>query len=128
MVAALVAGALFSRQILWTPISAINMTDIVSNQFKMSNAAFAGTDKNNQPFKIRASVARQEYDNPDLVFLDDVSGTVNRITDGKIITDNISARDGVYNRGDKTITLTGNVKINSSTGDRVRTNELVIKL
>ncbi len=128
MVAALVAGALFSRQILWTPISAINMTDIVSNQFKMSNAAFAGTDKNNQPFRIRATTARQEYDNPDLVFLDNVSGNVNRVIDGRIITDNIVARNGLYNRADKTVTLTGNVKIDSSNGDKVRTNELVIKL
>ncbi len=128
MVAALVAGALFSRQILWTPISAINMTDIVSNQFKMSGASFAGTDKNNQPFKLRATTARQEYENPDLVFMDDVSGTVNRMSDGKIITDNIVANKGVYNRTDRTITLTGRVRINSSTGDKVITNELVIKL
>ena len=59
MVAALIAGALFTRQILWTPISAINMTDIVSNQFKMSDAKFSGTDENGQPFKIYAATGRQ---------------------------------------------------------------------
>ena len=59
MVAALVAGALFTQQLLWTPITAINMQDIVANQFKMSGAVFAGTDKNGEPFKLRAKTARQ---------------------------------------------------------------------
>ncbi|MDE6478452.1 MAG: hypothetical protein K2L94_04380, partial [Alphaproteobacteria bacterium] len=62
MVAALVAGALFTQQLLWTPITAINMQDIVANQFKMSGAVFAGTDKNGEPFRLRATTARQEYD------------------------------------------------------------------
>lgn len=128
MVAALVAGSLFSKQLLWTPISAINMTDIVSNQFKMSGASFAGTDTNGEPFKMRAKSARQEYENPDIIFLDQVAGTVNRKTDGQTITDNIVANAGRYNRKKKTITLLGNVRINSSNGDRVITDELVIKL
>lgn len=128
MVAALVAGALFTKQLLWTPISAINMTDIVSNQFKMSGASFAGTDTNGEPFKIRAKSGRQEYDNPNIIFLDTVSGTINRKSGGKTITDNISANSGQYNRDKKTIRLLGNVKIDSSNGDKLRTKELVIRL
>lgn len=128
MVAALVAGSLFTRQLLWTPISAINMTDIVSNQFKMSGASFAGTDANGKPFKLRAQTGRQEYDNPNVIFLETVSGTVTRQTNGQDITDDISARTGRYNRTNKTITLNGNVRINSSNGDKVLTDELVIKL
>ena len=128
MIAALVAGSLFTKQILWTPISAINMTDIVSNQFKMTNASFIGNDKDGEPFKINARVGRQEYDTPNIIFLDDVSGTVSRTTDGKKIVDNIVARTGKYNRTDKTITLIGNVRVDSSNGDKIRTDELVIKL
>ncbi|MBE6457646.1 MAG: hypothetical protein E7011_02465 [Alphaproteobacteria bacterium] len=128
MIAALVAGSLFTKQILWTPISAINMTDIVSNQFKMSGASFVGTDKNGNPFKIRAATGYQEYATPDIIFLDSVSGTVTRTTGGVKITDNISARHGQYNRANKQITLTGNVRVDSSNGDQVRTNELVIRL
>lgn len=128
MVAALVAGSLFTKQLIWTPISAINMMDIVSNQFKMSGASFAGTDQNGEPFKIRAKTARQEYDNPDVIYLDIVSGTVSRQTNGQKITDDISARSGEYNRSGKTITLRGNVRINSSNGDKVLTEELVIRL
>lgn len=128
MVAALVAGALFTKQILWTPISAINMTDIVSNQFKMSGASFVGTDKNGEPFKLRAQTGYQEYDNPDIIFMDTVSGTIRRTTNNTKITDNITANRGQYNRTKKTITLTGNVHVDSSNGDQLRTKELVIRL
>ena len=128
MVVALVAGVLFTKQLLWTPISVINMTDIVTNQFKMSGASFVGTDKNGQPFKLQAKTGYQAYENPDVVFMDAVSGTVSRETGGARITDNIVADKGQYNRKDKTISLTGNVRVDSSNGDKIRTDELVIKL
>lgn len=128
MIAALVAGSLFTKQLLWTPISAINMTDIVSNQFKMSGASFSGIDKNGNPFKLRAKTGHQEYDTPDIVFLDAISGTITRNSNGNKITDNIIANTGKYNKTKKTITLNGDVRVDSSNGDRVRTNELVIKL
>lgn len=128
MIAALVAAPLFTKQLLWTPISAVNMTDIVSNQFKMSGASFVGTDKNGEPFRLRAKTGYQEYDNPDIIFMDTVSGTISRVTGGKKITDTITANRGQYNRTKKHITLTGNVRVDSSNGDKVRTNELVIKL
>lgn len=128
MIASLIAGALFTKQILWTPISAINTVDIISNQFKMSNASFSGTDKNGEPFMIRASSGRQEYDNPDIVFLDNVSGQTTRIDNGKKITDNISARNAQYNRKTKTITLLGHVRVDSSNGDKILTDEMVIQL
>ncbi len=128
MVAALVAGALFTKQLLWTPISAINMTDIVTNQFKMTGASFVGTDKNGEPFKLRAKVGYQEYDNPDVVFMDSVAGTISRVTGGTKVVDNITANRGQYNRVHKKITLTGNVRVDSSNGDKVRTEELVIRL
>lgn len=128
MVAALVAGTLFTKQLLWTPISAINMKEIASNQFKMSNASFSGTDKNGHPFKIRAKIARQEYNNPDIVFVEGVSGTITRKSGGQIITDVISARTGRYSRVTKSITLRGNVHVDSSNGDKINTEELVVQL
>jgi hypothetical protein len=101
MIASLIAGSLFTKQLLWTPISAINMSDIVTNQFKMSNASFVGTDKNGQPFKLNAKIGYQEYENPDIVFMETVSGKINRISDGKVITDNITAKTGQYNQTKK---------------------------
>ena len=94
MIAALVAGSLFTKQLLWTPISAINMNDIVANQFKMSNASFIGTDKNGEPFKIHAKIGYQEYENPDIVFMETVSGVINRTSGKEKITDNITANAG----------------------------------
>lgn len=128
MVAALVAGALFTKQLLWTPISAINMADVISNQFKMSGASFAGTDRDGAPFRIRAATARQEYDNPDIIYMTVVSGTITRQSNGAPVRQNISANNGQYNRKSGKILLTGNVKIDSSDGNRVFTKELVIKL
>ena len=128
MVAALIAGALFTRQILWTPISAINMTDIVSNQFKMSGASFAGLGDDGEPFKINAASGRQEYSNPDVILLDNVSGTLRRESNGTKITENITAKSGQYNRKTRQIVLMDDVRIDSSNGDKIRTDELVIKL
>ena len=128
MIVALIAGTLFSKQLLWTPISAINMTDIVSNQFKMSGASFAGTDQNGEPFKLRAATGRQECDNPDIIYLDSVSGTTTRLQDGKKVIYDFTARNGEYNRKKKNIRLTGNVRVNISTGDKMLTDEMVIKL
>lgn len=128
MIASLIAGSLFTKQLLWTPISAINMSDIVTNQFKMSNASFVGTDKNGQPFKLHAKIGYQEYENPDIVFMETVSGKINRISDGAVITDSITAKTGQYNQTKQTVTLIGDVHVDSSNGDKIRTKELVIKL
>ena len=118
MVAALVAGSLFTKQILWTPITAINMT----------GASFVGTDKNGNPFQIHAKSGYQSYEEPDIIYLNTVSGKITRQSNGTNVTDNIHANSGQYNRKNKKITLTGNVRVDSSNGDKVRTTELVIRL
>lgn len=128
MVAALAAGAVFTKQLIWTPISAINMVDITSNQFKMTNANFAGTDQNGNPFSIHAKTGRKLYDNPDIIYLDAVSGTTVRKVDGKSVTDNIRANSAEYNQTRRSIRLIGNVSVDSSNGDKTRTQEMVIKL
>ena len=128
MVVALIAGSLFTQQLLWTPISAINMSDIVSNQFKMSNASFAGTDQNGEPFKLNAATGRQEYNKPDIIYLDTVSGNATRIQDGQRVKYDFTARQGEYNRKTKKIRLIDNVKIYISNGDKIFTDEMVIKL
>lgn len=104
------------------------MQDITTNQFKMTNAAFTGIDRDGNPFKIHANTARKEYDNPDVVFLDTVSGTITRSVDGKNETTDISARSGQYSIKKRSIKLTGNVRVDSTTNDKMLTDELVIKL
>ena len=128
MVAVLVAASLFTKQILWTPINVINMKDVVQNQFKMTNATFVGTDKDNNPFKIHAVSGNQEFSKPDIVFLTKPSGTIVRNSDKGKITDKISANHGQFNHNTKILKLDGNVRVNSSDGNKILTNELVIKL
>lgn len=128
MVAALVAGALFTHQLLWTPISVVNMTDIATNQFKMTDASFTGIDRDGNPFQIHAATARQEYNQPDVVFLDNVNGKITRTIDGKKETNNLSARYGRYDIKLKRVTLSGGVHMESTTGDKALTDEMVIKL
>ena len=128
MVVVLVTAPLFTKQILWTPITAINMHDMVSNQFKMTNASFVGTDKNNNPFKIHAVSGHQKYDNPDVVFLEKPSGVIVRSTDQGKITDNIRAERGQFNHREKILTLFDDVHVNSSNGDKFLTDKLVVKL
>ena len=129
MVAALAAAPFFTKQILWTPISAINMTDIVTNQFKMTGAAFVGTDTDGSPFRLRADTGYQTYDSPDTIFLTSVTGQrTRRDADGTTTTQNIRANTGEYNRTAKTIILRGNVRVNSSDGNNAITNEMVIRL
>lgn len=128
MVAVLVAAPLFTKQILWTPITAINLKDVVNNQFKMTNAVFYGTDKNQNPFKIKAISGRQEYNKPDIIFLEKPSGTFIRETEKEKITDNVKANHGKYDRKERTLTLNGDVQVDSSNGDKIRTKEMVIRL
>ncbi|MCR4917545.1 MAG: LPS export ABC transporter periplasmic protein LptC [Alphaproteobacteria bacterium] len=128
MVAALVAGSLFTKQLLWSPISAISVNDVISNQFKMSGASFAGIDENGDPFKINARVGRQEYDKPDIILLETVSGYKTQVKNNKKNTYTFSANRGEYNRVKKTVKLYGNVKMKTSDQKEIQTNELVVKL
>ncbi len=128
MVAILVAAPFLTKQILWTPIQAVNMRDVVTNQFKMTNASFSGTDKDGNPFKLHAVSGHQEYGKPDIVFLDKISGTITRQTSKGKNTEKISANTGQFNHKEKVLTLTGNVRINSSNGDKILTDKMVIRL
>ena len=128
MVAILVAAPFLTKQILWTPIRAVNMRDVVTNQFKMTNASFSGTDKDGNPFKIHAISGHQEYGRPDIVFLEKPSGTITRQTSKGKTTDKISATSGQFNHKENVLTLIGNVRINSSNGDKIITDKMVIRL
>ena len=128
MVAGLVAASLFTKQILWTPITAVNMKDMMTNQFKMTNAYFVGIDKDNNPFKIHAVSGYQEYKNQNVVFLEKPSGTVVRMTDKGKVTDKISANRGSFNHKEKILTLIDNVHVDSSNGDKALTDKMVIRL
>lgn len=128
LICIIIATSLVTKQILWTPISAINMSEITNNQFQINNLDFAGIDSDGNPFKLQAKKCRQEYKNIDIIVFEHVSGTITKQQNGKKTVNDISAKIGIYNRTTKTITLKGNVVLISNTGDKIFTNELVIKL
>jgi len=104
------------------------MRDIVTNQIKMTNASFVGTDKDGNPFKITALSGRKEYSKPDIIFLEKPFGTVTRVTNAKKITDKISAQTGQFNLKTKELSLHGRVRVDSSNGDKILTQEMVVQL
>jgi hypothetical protein len=128
LVAALIAGSMITRDLRWMPLSGINMSDVMRNQFKMTNPAFSGLDQDGNPFRVSADIARQEYDAPDFVFLDNVRAQITRLENDKKITDNITAKTGKYDKKTKSVTLVGNVRVDSSNGDKLLTEEMVVKL
>jgi len=128
MVAVLVAAPLLTKQILWTPITAVNMRDIVTNQFKMTNASFSGTDKDGNPFKIYAVSGHQEYNKPDIVFLEKPSGVITRTNSKGKTVEKIIANSGQFNHKENVLTLIGNVRITSSNGDKTMADKMVLRL
>ena len=128
MVAVLVAASLFTKQILWTPISAINIGDMANNEFKITNANFVGIDKDNHPFNVHAVSGLKKYKKPDIIFLEKPSGSV-KIQKGKdVVEEKFSADNGKYNIKENTFTLTGHVVTESSDGEKRNINEMVIKV
>ena len=129
MIAALVAGALFTHQLLWTPISIINMTDVIQNQFKMSGASLAGTDAKGDPFQITAASGRLEYTRPNIVILEKISGYTVQMQNGQKDKISFSADGGEYDIKTKVLQLAGNVNIISKNdGHKMQTSELIIRL
>jgi len=104
------------------------MNDVVTNQFKMTNASFVGTDKDGNPFKINAVSGRQEYKKPDIILLEKPSGVVTRNTENGKVTDKVSATTGKFNIKTKELKLRGHVRVDSSNGDKILTEEMVIQL
>jgi hypothetical protein len=128
MIAALVAGALFTHQLLWTPISIINMTDVMQNRFKMSGASLAGTDSKGNPFQINAATGRLEYDRPNTVIFENISGNMTKLHQGEKDLIKFSADGGEYEIKEKVLHLVGNVNIISKTQGTIQTSELTITL
>ena len=104
------------------------MHDVISNQFKMSGATFTGVDKNGDPFQITAQTGRQEYDTPDIIFLDVVSGYTTKMQNGKKTKITFSAAKGEFNRAKKTIKLIKNVRVKSGNEQEIQTEELVVRI
>lgn len=104
------------------------MQGIQMNQFKMQNASFSGTDEEGKPFQIRAEIAYQTYESSEKIILERVWGNIERTQDGKSIRDIITADSAIFDKSKSTLNLKTNVRVNSSNGDKILTDEMVVKL
>ena len=78
--------------------------------------------------QIYAKIGRQEYNKPDIILLESLSGYATQIKNNQKNTFNFSANRGEYNVKTKTVKLYGNIKIKTSDNKELHSNELVVRL
>ena len=84
----------------------------------MLNARFAGIDSRNQPFLVTADVASQAEDSESVVALELPKADIT-LEDGTWVA--LSARNGLYDRDQKTVELTGDVSFFHDEGFELHT-------
>ncbi|MDX1716882.1 MAG: LPS export ABC transporter periplasmic protein LptC [Anderseniella sp.] len=77
-------------------------------RFALAGSEVAGFDDERQPYRISASSARQDTEQPNLVHMNQITGKLRR-ADGRKM--DINATTGLFNTRDKSLMLDGNVKI-----------------
>lgn len=128
MVATIVAGIFFTKQLVWTPLSFVDLGEIMNNQLTITEASFAGLDKNKEPFNVKIAKAYKENNNSDILFIENIEGNVVRFNKDKKINSKITALKGKYLIKEKKLIFFGDVNVISSNGDKLFTKELIIKL
>lgn len=128
MVATIVAGIFFTKQLVWTPLSFVDLGEIMNNQLTITEASFAGLDKNKEPFNVKIAKAYKENNNSDVLFIENIEGNVVRFNKDKKINSKITALKGKYLIKEKKLIFFGDVNVISSNGDKLFTKELIIKL
>ncbi len=128
MVATIVAGIFFTKQIVWTPLSFVDLGEIMNNQLTITEASFAGLDKNKEPFNVKIAKAYKENNNSDILFIENIEGNVVRFNKDKKINSKITALKGKYLIKEKKLIFFGDVNVISNNGDKLFTKELIIKL
>lgn len=86
------------------PVPKIEKADQITSQ----QSHVSGFDREQQPYELEAREGYQDKDKPNLVHLEELTGTF-RKSSGK--TYNIAANTGLYDTKVKEIALSGNVKI-----------------
>lgn len=89
-------------------------------QVVMKSPRFVGTDKDNQPFEILASAARQNTDDRAVYELDDVNAKL-QLRNGPQLR--LIAHKGVIDTNNQLLQLTGPIALSSSEGYLIHTDE-----
>lgn len=91
----------------------------------MTNARYFGTDDEGQPYSVLASGVRQRADDQDTIELNEPAAEITR-NDGKFLS--AKAKEGLYNRGEQKLDLSGSVDVGEQDGFRFRTEKAFVNL
>ena len=122
----LAASPFIFKNISWTIIDSVDFEGIQTNNLSMTNLVIRGIDKNGAPFSVAAKSALQKFAEPGVIYFTNLKAATERITAGKKIKDDITARTGRFLK-DK-IVLAGDVFVRSSDGRTASANEMEIDL
>lgn len=102
------------------------MTDEGSGEnLSMTNARYFGTDDEGQPYSVVASGVRQRPENQDTIELAAPAAEIS-LNDGKFLS--AKASQGLYNRGEQKLDLSGDVDVGEENGYRFRTGQALVNL
>jgi lipopolysaccharide export system protein LptC len=91
----------------------------------MTNARYFGTDDEGQPYSVLASGVRQRPSDQDTIELNEPAAEITR-NDGKFLS--AKAKEGLYNRGEQKLDLSGSVDVGEQDGFRFRTEKAFVNL
>jgi lipopolysaccharide export system protein LptC len=102
------------------------MSDAAGGEsLSMTNARYFGTDDEGQPYSVVASGVRQRSDDQETIELNAPAAEISR-NDGKFLS--AKADEGLYDRGEQKLDLSGNVDVGEENGYRFRTDKALVNL
>ena len=124
----LIASSLIVKNVTWTLLDAVNIDSFQEKNMNMKNLNVKGTDQNGEPFSMGAKNAFQKFSDQDIIYFDAPTANIVNMKNGKKVNSKITANSGKLDNAKHKVTLNGNVRIKSSDGSTVNTQELEIKL
>ncbi len=114
VVAGLIAGGCYFVALALLPLFWQGPVDVSFGAPEMPGQAVSydsdlkGIDKEQKPYRIKATRGYQDAKNKDIVHLETFNGTFKRPSGADLL---VTSKTGVYDSGTKTLDLTGNVEI-----------------
>lgn len=96
-----------------------------SGEAQIINPRFTGLDEAGRPFEIEGDLAYQDIDNPELIDLDNLRGTINLSDDE---TARIESDFGHFDQNKGEVELRGNVVVSHDQGAVFRTGEIIVNI
>jgi lipopolysaccharide export system protein LptC len=96
-----------------------------SGEAQIVNPRFTGLDESGRPFEIVGDLAYQDINNPELIDLDNLSGTISLSGDE---TAHVQSDFGSFDQTKGEVELRGNVVVSHDRGAVFRTGEIIVDI